>query len=132
MLNQTEGSRAVAETVAHCRPEVIGAYPVSPQTHMVEELGRLVKSGALKQPCDYINVESERDGRPGRLHRGALSGARRADAGASIEEFLGDEAIKQGRTVPGPSVTSGSGSPSSAPVRPGCRPRTIRGCSATR
>jgi pyruvate ferredoxin oxidoreductase alpha subunit len=58
MLKQTEGSRAVAETVAHCRPEVIAAYPISPQTHIVEELSRLVKSGALK-PCEYVNVESE-------------------------------------------------------------------------
>ncbi|MEV0743171.1 pyruvate ferredoxin oxidoreductase [Streptomyces sp. NPDC050549] len=58
MLKQTEGSRAVAETVAYCRPEVIAAYPISPQTHIVEELSRLVKSGALK-PCEYVNVESE-------------------------------------------------------------------------
>jgi pyruvate ferredoxin oxidoreductase alpha subunit len=58
MLKQTEGSRAVAETVAYCRPEVIAAYPISPQTHIVEELSRLVKSGAL-DPCEYVNVESE-------------------------------------------------------------------------
>src|SRR6476646_1787109 len=36
MLRQLEGSRAVAETVACCRPEVICAYPISPQTHIVE------------------------------------------------------------------------------------------------
>ncbi|MER6185929.1 transketolase C-terminal domain-containing protein [Streptomyces sp. NPDC001652] len=58
MLKQTEGSRAVAETVGYCRPEVIAAYPISPQTHIVEELSRLVKSGALA-PCEYVNVESE-------------------------------------------------------------------------
>ena len=58
MLKQTEGSRAVAETVAHCRPEVIAAYPISPQTHIVEELSRLVGSGALDR-CEYVNVESE-------------------------------------------------------------------------
>ncbi|MEU1273761.1 pyruvate ferredoxin oxidoreductase [Streptomyces sp. NPDC005799] len=58
MLKQTEGSRAVAETVGYCRPEVIAAYPISPQTHIVEELSRLVKSGAVK-PCEYVNVESE-------------------------------------------------------------------------
>jgi len=32
MLRQIEGSRAVAETVALCRPEVVCAYPISPQT----------------------------------------------------------------------------------------------------
>jgi pyruvate ferredoxin oxidoreductase alpha subunit len=58
MLRQTEGSRAVAETIALCRPEVIAAYPISPQTHIVEGLSALVKRGRL-EPCEYINVESE-------------------------------------------------------------------------
>ena len=58
MLRQIEGSRAVAETVALCRPEVIGAYPISPQTHIVEGLSALVKTGALA-PCEFLNVESE-------------------------------------------------------------------------
>src|SRR6478609_1674498 len=58
MLSQLEGSRAVAETVALCRPEVIGAYPISPQTHIVEGLSSLVKTGRLA-PCEFINVESE-------------------------------------------------------------------------
>ena len=58
MLKQTEGSRAVAEAVALCRPEVICAYPITPQTHIVEALGELVKSGELAR-CEFINVESE-------------------------------------------------------------------------
>ena len=58
MLKQIEGSRAVAEAVALCRPEVICAYPISPQTHIVEACGELVKSGELGG-CEYINVESE-------------------------------------------------------------------------
>jgi pyruvate ferredoxin oxidoreductase alpha subunit len=58
MLKQIEGSRAVAEAVALCRPEVICAYPISPQTHIVEGLGELVKAGTLT-PCEFINVESE-------------------------------------------------------------------------
>jgi pyruvate ferredoxin oxidoreductase alpha subunit len=58
MLQQIEGSHAVAEAVALCRPEVICAYPISPQTHIVEALGELVKSGALHK-CEFINVESE-------------------------------------------------------------------------
>ena len=33
-----EGSQAVAQAVALCRPEVICAYPISPQTHIVEVL----------------------------------------------------------------------------------------------
>ncbi|HET7832418.1 MAG TPA: pyruvate ferredoxin oxidoreductase [Gallionella sp.] len=58
MLKQIEGSRAVAEAVALCRPEVICAYPISPQTHIVEALGEMVKSGELA-PCEFVNVESE-------------------------------------------------------------------------
>jgi pyruvate ferredoxin oxidoreductase alpha subunit len=58
MLRQIEGSRGVAEGVALCRPEVISAYPISPQTHIVEALSAMVKSGALS-PCEYVNVESE-------------------------------------------------------------------------
>src|SRR6202171_1178255 len=58
MLKQIEGSRAVAETIALCRPEVICAYPITPQTHIVEALGEMVKSGTLA-PCEFINVESE-------------------------------------------------------------------------
>ena len=58
MLRQVEGSRAVAEAVALCRPEVICAYPISPQTHIVENLSQLVKTGELS-PCEFVNVESE-------------------------------------------------------------------------
>jgi pyruvate ferredoxin oxidoreductase alpha subunit len=58
MLKQVEGSKAVADAVACCRPEVICAYPLSPQTHIVEALSRLVKSGDLKN-CEFVNVESE-------------------------------------------------------------------------
>src|SRR5215211_3200792 len=58
MLEQCEGSHAVAEAVALSRPDVICAYPISPQTHIVEGLGEIVKSGALA-PCEFINVESE-------------------------------------------------------------------------
>jgi len=58
MLKQIEGSHAVAEAVALSRPDVICAYPISPQTHIVEGLGELVKNGSLA-PCEFINVESE-------------------------------------------------------------------------
>ncbi len=58
MLKQIEGSEAVAEAIALSRPEVVCAYPITPQTHIVEGVGRLVKSGRLEN-CEYINVESE-------------------------------------------------------------------------
>ena len=58
MLKQLEGSQGVAQAVALCRPEVVCAYPISPQTHIVEALGALCRKGVLKD-CEYINVESE-------------------------------------------------------------------------
>src|SRR5512133_3645917 len=58
MRSQLEGSLAVAKAVALCRPEVISAYPISPQTHIVEALSDLVRTGELS-PCEYLMVESE-------------------------------------------------------------------------
>src|SRR5215207_73758 len=58
MLEQKEGSHAVADAVALCRPEVICAYPISPQTHIVEALSDKVRARELA-PCEYVSVESE-------------------------------------------------------------------------
>jgi pyruvate ferredoxin oxidoreductase alpha subunit len=58
MLKQVEGSHAVAEAIALSRPQVICAYPITPQTHIVEGVGEMVKDGSLKN-CEFINVESE-------------------------------------------------------------------------
>jgi pyruvate ferredoxin oxidoreductase alpha subunit len=58
LLRQIEGSRAVAEAVLACRPEVVCAYPITPQTHIVEAIGAAVNAGALPH-CQFINVESE-------------------------------------------------------------------------
>jgi pyruvate ferredoxin oxidoreductase alpha subunit len=57
MLKQLEGSRGVAEAVAMSRPEVICAYPITPQTHIVEALSAKVKAGELN--AEFLNVESE-------------------------------------------------------------------------
>jgi pyruvate ferredoxin oxidoreductase alpha subunit len=58
MLKQIEGSHAMAEAIALCRPQVICAYPITPQTHIVEGVGELVRTGQLAN-CEFINVESE-------------------------------------------------------------------------
>jgi pyruvate ferredoxin oxidoreductase alpha subunit len=58
MLKQIEGSLAMAKGIALCRPEVICAYPITPQTHIVEGLGEMVRTGELTD-CEFINVESE-------------------------------------------------------------------------
>ena len=52
-----EGSRAVAEIIKLCKPGVISAYPITPQTHIVEELAQMVADGELN--AQFVNVESE-------------------------------------------------------------------------
>lgn len=81
MRRQIEGSKAVAEAVRLSRPEVICAYPISPQTHIVEQLSMLVKSGALA-PCEYLNVDSEFSAMSGAIGASA-AGARSYTATAS-------------------------------------------------
>jgi len=57
MLKITEGSYAVAEAVRLCRPQVISAYPITPQTHIVEALADIVAN--CKLDAEYITVENE-------------------------------------------------------------------------
>ena len=52
-----EVSIAVADAVKLCNPDVIAAYPITPQTHIVEHLAELVADGELD--AEYIPVESE-------------------------------------------------------------------------
>jgi pyruvate ferredoxin oxidoreductase alpha subunit len=51
------GSRAVAEAVRLCDVKVVAAYPITPQTHIVEDIAEMVANGELK--AEYIMVESE-------------------------------------------------------------------------
>lgn len=53
-----EGSYAVAHAAKICRPNVISAYPITPQTHIVEDLSQFMADGEIPN-CEYINVESE-------------------------------------------------------------------------
>ncbi|MEQ6341644.1 MAG: pyruvate ferredoxin oxidoreductase [Gammaproteobacteria bacterium] len=57
MLQALEGSQAIAQAVALCRPQVVAAYPITPQTHIVEGLARLIADGKLQ--CELVSVESE-------------------------------------------------------------------------
>ncbi len=57
MKDFIEGSEAIARVVALCKPGVISAYPITPQTHIVEFLAEMVAEGKLKS--QFVNVESE-------------------------------------------------------------------------
>ena len=51
------GDEALAEGVRLARPQVIAAYPITPQTVVVERLSEMVESGQLA--AEYVHVESE-------------------------------------------------------------------------
>jgi pyruvate ferredoxin oxidoreductase alpha subunit len=52
-----EGSHAVAHAVMCCAPDVVSAYPITPQTHIVEHLSQLVADGDLQ--AEFLTVDSE-------------------------------------------------------------------------
>lgn len=56
-LSVMEGSMAVAQAVRACRPAVISAYPITPQTHIIEILAQMVANGELD--AEYIRADSE-------------------------------------------------------------------------
>ena len=51
------GNEAFAEGIRLARPEVISAYPITPQTIVVERLSEMVEDGSLR--AEYVHVESE-------------------------------------------------------------------------
>ena len=56
-MKVVEGSYAIAHAVMCCRPDVISAYPINPQTHIVENLSQMVANGELDS--EFLTVDSE-------------------------------------------------------------------------
>ncbi len=79
-----EVSIAVAETVGLCNADVVAAYPITPQTHIVEHLADMVANGELD--AEFIPVESEHSAMSACLGS-AATGARTftATAGQGLE-----------------------------------------------
>ncbi len=57
MRTVIHGSRAVAEAAKLCDVDVVPAYPITPQTHIVEDLAKMIANGELD--AQYVKVESE-------------------------------------------------------------------------
>ncbi|MBM3309696.1 MAG: pyruvate ferredoxin oxidoreductase [Candidatus Altiarchaeales archaeon] len=57
MKEIAEASHAISEAVKMAKPAVIAAYPITPQTHIVERLSEMVANGEFK--TEYINSDSE-------------------------------------------------------------------------
>ncbi|MCK5434886.1 MAG: pyruvate ferredoxin oxidoreductase [Dehalococcoidales bacterium] len=79
-----EVSVAIGEVVKLANADVIAAYPITPQTHIVEHLAELVADGELD--AEYIPVESEHSAMSACLGAAAV-GARTftASAGQGLE-----------------------------------------------
>ena len=84
MQKALEGSQAIAQAVALCRPQVVSAYPITPQTHIVENLSRLVADGKLE--CELVSVESEFSAASVAL--GAVAAGSRAYTASSSQGIL--------------------------------------------
>ncbi len=67
------GNNAVSVAAALCKPDVIAAYPITPQSSVVESLAKLVSDGELDS--EMVEVESEHSAMSV-LHGAALAGAR--------------------------------------------------------
>lgn len=58
MKKVVRGFYSIAHSVKLCRPNVICAYPITPQTEIVENLAEMYANGELEN-CRYITAESE-------------------------------------------------------------------------
>lgn len=85
-----EGSQAIARIVRLCKPGVISAYPITPQTHIVEELAQMIADGKLNS--QFINVESEHSAASAVLG-GSATGVRVFTATSSQGLFLMAEVL---------------------------------------
>ena len=85
-----EVSVGVADAVKLCNPDVIAAYPITPQTHIVEHLAELVAEGELD--AEYIPVESEHSAMSACLGS-AAAGARTFTATSSQGLALMNEVV---------------------------------------
>ncbi|HHJ17925.1 MAG TPA: pyruvate ferredoxin oxidoreductase [Gammaproteobacteria bacterium] len=84
MQHALEGSQAIARAVSLCRPQVVSAYPITPQTHIVENLSKLVADGVLE--CELVSVESEFSAASVAL--GAVAAGSRAYTASSSQGIL--------------------------------------------
>ncbi len=85
-----EVSIALADAVKLANPDVVAAYPITPQTHIVEHLADLVANGELD--AEYIPVESEHSAMSACLGS-AAAGARTFTATASQGLALMNEVV---------------------------------------
>lgn len=108
-----EVSIAVAEAVALANADVVAAYPITPQTHIVEHLAELTAKGAFD--AEYIPVESEHSAISACMGA-AAAGARTYTASASQGLALMHEILFAASSMRAPIVMSVANRAISAPI----------------
>jgi pyruvate ferredoxin oxidoreductase alpha subunit len=112
-----EVSIAAADAVKLANPDVVAAYPITPQTHIVEHLAELVANGELD--AEYIPVESEHSAMSACLGS-AATGARTFTATASQGLALMNEAVFVASSMRLPIVMAVANRALSAPLSIWC------------
>ncbi len=79
-----EGSLAVAKAVNLCKPDVISAYPITPQTHIVEHLAKMKADGE----ADFDFIRSDSEFAAASIAQGASAAGGRAYTATSAQGLL--------------------------------------------
>jgi pyruvate ferredoxin oxidoreductase alpha subunit len=108
-----EGSMAVALAVKACEPGVISAYPISPQTHIVEALAKMVADGELNS--QYVLSDSEFSA-ASIVYGASATGVRSYTASSSQGLLLMTEVIYNAAGTRLPIVLTGANRAISAPI----------------
>ncbi len=112
-----EVSVAIGEAVRLANADVVAAYPITPQTHIVEHLAELVADGELN--AEYVPVESEHSAMSTCLGAAAV-GARAFTATASQGLTLMNEVLYVASSMRLPIVMTVANRALSAPINIWC------------
>jgi len=122
------GNTLVAEAIRQCNPDVIPAYPITPQTTVVEELAKFVANG--KMHAEYVNVESEHSAMSAAVGASA-AGARVATATSSQGLALMWEELHVAAGMRLPIVMFNANRALSAPINIHCDHSDVMGARDT-
>jgi pyruvate ferredoxin oxidoreductase alpha subunit len=122
------GNSLVAEAIRQCGPDVIPAYPITPQTTVVEELSKFVANGRMH--AEYVNVESEHSAMSAAVGASA-AGARVATATSSQGLALMWEELHVAAGMRLPIVMFNANRALSAPINIHCDHSDVMGARDT-
>lgn len=108
-----DGSSAIGEAVKACQPGVVAAFPITPQTHIVEHIAEEIAEGRLES--EYILADSEFSVASA-LNGASATGVRSYTATASQGFLLMHEVLFNMAGTRTPSVITGVNRSLSPPI----------------